>query len=374
VKRNFVSAGMCADVCVHDTGGGNPHVHIMLTTRPIESNGSWGAKSKKEYILDENGERTKLPSGEYKSRKVNSVDWNEQSRAEEWRGGWANIVNEYLSRHGVDERVDHRSYERQGIDKIPTVHMGVAASQMERKGIVTDKGNLNRDIKEINDINKQIQQTKARIKKQKKWLYSLPMTDMPKLIDMMNGIADGKNLNNNWQKVRNLKTRAKVFMFMQENNLTDITELADKVTNMHEELYDISKKITAAERRLNTLNEHLAHYEIYKQHKAVYMKYKQLDPKKGDAFYDKHSDEILLFENSKNYFDKLMKGNKNLPIKEWQNEQSALLDEKFDLCERFYKIKDELKNVEALKRGAENIMREDEQKDRVVKAHNNIQI
>ena len=52
VKRHFVAAGMCADVCLHDTGGGNPHAHIMLTMRPFDECGEWGAKQKKEYILD----------------------------------------------------------------------------------------------------------------------------------------------------------------------------------------------------------------------------------------------------------------------------------------------------------------------------------
>ena len=81
VKRNFVEHGMCADICIHDTGAGNPHAHIMLTMRPIEQSGEWGAKSKKEYILDERGERITLASGEYKSRKIPAVDWNEQTKA-----------------------------------------------------------------------------------------------------------------------------------------------------------------------------------------------------------------------------------------------------------------------------------------------------
>ena len=57
VKRHFVAAGMCADVCLHDTGGGNPHAHIMLTMRPIDERGEWGAKQKKEYILDRDGNK-----------------------------------------------------------------------------------------------------------------------------------------------------------------------------------------------------------------------------------------------------------------------------------------------------------------------------
>ena len=108
---------------------------ILLTMRPLDERGAWAVKSKKEYVLDEKGERVKLPSGRYKTRKVDLVDWNNQENAEVWRAAWADLANAYLERNDSPERIDHRSYERQGIDQIPTVHVGVAACQMEKKGI-----------------------------------------------------------------------------------------------------------------------------------------------------------------------------------------------------------------------------------------------
>lgn len=151
-SSQFVSKGMCADFNIHDTGGGNPHAHILLTMRPIDERGKWLPKSKKEYVLDENGERVKLPSGRYKSRKVDLVDWNGQENAELWRKAWADLANEFLERNNSPERIDHRSFERQGIDQIPTVHVGVSASQMEKKGIVTERGELNRFIQRTNRL------------------------------------------------------------------------------------------------------------------------------------------------------------------------------------------------------------------------------
>jgi len=155
VQKNFVDKGMCADICLHDTGEGNPHAHIMLTMRPFNEDKSWGAKSKKEYILNERGERITLKSGEFKSRKISANDWNEQTKAEEWREDWAKCVNFVLSRNGIDEQVDHRSYERQGLERVPTIHLGAAAHQMEKRGIETERGNINRNI---HLINQQIQQ------------------------------------------------------------------------------------------------------------------------------------------------------------------------------------------------------------------------
>jgi ATP-dependent exoDNAse (exonuclease V) alpha subunit len=144
VQKHFADKGMCADICVHDKGDGNPHAHVMLTMRPFNEDGTWGAKSRKEYILDANGERIRLPSGEYKSRKVNAMDWNERTKAEEWRVAWEDTANAALASHGIEGRIDHRSYKRQGIDNEPTVHLGPAASQMERKGIRTERGDINR--------------------------------------------------------------------------------------------------------------------------------------------------------------------------------------------------------------------------------------
>ena len=160
-EEQFVSKGMCCDFAIHDPDppGHNPHCHFMLTMRAIDENGKWMPKSRKVYDLDENGERIKLPSGRWKSHKEDTVDWNEQYHAEEWRHGWEIVQNKYLELAGSPERIDMRSYERQGLDIIPTVHMGTAVSALERKGIATNIGNLNRDIKAANRMMNAIRST-----------------------------------------------------------------------------------------------------------------------------------------------------------------------------------------------------------------------
>ena len=336
VKEHFVDAGMCADVCVHDTGGGNPHAHVMLTMRPIEKDGSWGQKSHSA-----NG------------KKVPTIDWNEQSKADEWRKTWEDAANAELKRCGFDVRIDHRSYEKQGVDKIPTVHLGVAATQMERKGIATERGNRNREIAVTNS---QLRQLKARIKKCKDWLYSQPLDNAPTMIDTMKHITDGKNLNTRWQRINNLQTRAKVLIFLQSNNINDMVALTDKVVQMYEQQYEVSKKIKAADRRLAVSGEHLAQYEILKQHKAVYEKHQNIDPKKQSAFYDKHHEEIRFYEDAKRYFEKIMNGRTGLPIKAWKEEHIKLTAEKYALCEEYYRVKDDVKNVEVFQKGAEGIL------------------
>ena len=146
-REFFVSKGMIADFAIHDKGDGNPHAHILFTMRGMDEQGRWLPKSRKVYDLDENGERIRLPSGNWKSHKEDTVDWNDQKYGEIWRQAWQDTANRYLEAIGSPERLNLKSYVRQGIDKIPTVHMGPAVSYLERKGIQTNIGNLNRDIK-----------------------------------------------------------------------------------------------------------------------------------------------------------------------------------------------------------------------------------
>lgn len=133
VNENFVSMGMIADVVIHDTDNGNPHAHIMLTMREIMEDG-FGKKNR---------------------------DWNNRVYIEKWRAELANHINKGLEELGLSERVDHRSYEERGIEKIPTKHEGYIVRAMERRGIETERGNENREIEKDNKIielaNKQIE-------------------------------------------------------------------------------------------------------------------------------------------------------------------------------------------------------------------------
>ena len=112
IKENFVDKGMCADFAIHDKKDGNPHAHIMLTTREVSNNGFEG-----------------------KNR-----EWNKTEYLEQWREKWADICNERLQSKGVNERIDHRTLEAQGIDREPTIHIGITAKAMEKAGRDSDRG------------------------------------------------------------------------------------------------------------------------------------------------------------------------------------------------------------------------------------------
>ena len=168
IQENFTSKGMCADWALHDKGDGNPHAHILLTVRPIKSNGEWGAKRKDSYALDDKGNKIPvidLNTGKQKigsrGRKmwerisIPSTDWNDQSRAEEWRKGWADACNKYLQGR---TRIDHRSYVRQGKKQLPTMHEGYVARKIAKRGKKSTIIEYNAKVRRTNDYSQATEQ------------------------------------------------------------------------------------------------------------------------------------------------------------------------------------------------------------------------
>ena len=133
VQENFVDQGMVADVAIHRDHPDNPHAHVMLTNRPFNPDGSWGQKTKTEYILDSRGNKTKTPAGNVRNRKIWLVDWDKPGKVEEWRHAWAEEVNSLFQAKGMPERISEKSYEEQGIEKTPTKHEGRNSQTKERK-------------------------------------------------------------------------------------------------------------------------------------------------------------------------------------------------------------------------------------------------
>ena len=157
VQENFVDRGMCADWSIHDKEDGNPHAHIMLTTRAIKKNGTWAPKQKSTYLLDENGAKVPQIDPKTGQQKIGArgrkmwkrttesyTDWNDRGNAEQWRKNWADSCNRHLK---PEDQIDHRSYERQGVEQVPTIHEGHVAREM---GDRSERVQINRQIKTSN--------------------------------------------------------------------------------------------------------------------------------------------------------------------------------------------------------------------------------
>ena len=207
IREQFVSDGMCADAAIHDTDGHNPHAHILLTVRPLDERGKWQYKTEKEYLCMRNGEERGFTATEFKEAQAEgwekqypykvgkkkvymtpsaaeaqeliradkhpkstrygrqnpiSERWNSEEQLVSWRVAWADVTNRYLESAGREERIDHRSNAARGLDEIPTIHEGVTVQALERKGIVSDRCEMNRQIRADNAL---LRELKAEIKK-----------------------------------------------------------------------------------------------------------------------------------------------------------------------------------------------------------------
>ena len=207
VREQFVADGMCADAAIHDTDGHNPHAHILLTVRPLDEQGKWQYKTEKEYLCIRDGEDRGFTAAEFKTaqnegwekqypykvgkRKVYmtpsaaqtqglvradkhpkstkygrqnpiSERWNSEEQLVAWRAAWADVSNRYLERTGREERIDHRSNTDRGLTEQPTIHEGVVACALEKKGIISDRCEINRQIKADNAL---LRELKATVKK-----------------------------------------------------------------------------------------------------------------------------------------------------------------------------------------------------------------
>ena len=381
VKDNFVNVGMCADIALHDKNDGNPHAHILLTMRSLNEDKTWGAKSKKEYILDENGEKVKLKNGNYKTRKINTVDWNEQEKAQEWRKAWADITNKYLEENSIQEKVDHRSYQRQGIEQIPTIHLGVSASQMEKKGIVTDRGNINREIKHQNKILKEIAR---RIKALMRWIRSLTTdkskdnltenqedisvqsTTLPKqnnLIDILSHFIKENADNHN----TDLEQYIESYQFLKEKNIISVSKLKESIVTLTDKNYKTTRAIKDTEKKIDDRVQLIDQAGKYLKHKDTYKAYTKLKKSKQEDFYNDHTAELILFESAKKYLKEHLGESKTINISKWKLEVANMKKEKNSLYNQILKIREEVKQAEKVKTCIEQLQ---EQEKRLTQVKN----
>lgn len=230
ISDTFVADGMCVDVAIHDPypPGHNPHVHIMLTVRPLDEKGKWQYKIEKEYLCIRNGEEQGFTADEFKTAQTEGWEkqyqykvgkkkgymtastaeakgyervskypkstkygrqnpiaerWNSEEQLVLWRAAWADVTNRHLETTGHEERIDHRSHADRGLTEQPTIHEGVVARALEKKGIVSDRCELNRQIKADNAL---LRELKATVKK----LMQVVKASVPALAEAMESLRE----------------------------------------------------------------------------------------------------------------------------------------------------------------------------------------
>ncbi|HEL0628051.1 TPA: MobA/MobL family protein [Streptococcus equi subsp. zooepidemicus] len=373
VKENFVKVGMCADIALHDKNDGNPHAHILLTMRPFNEDKTWGAKSKKEYILDENGEKVKLKNGNYKTKKINTVDWNEQDKAEQWRKSWADITNKYLEENSIQEKVDHRSYQRQSIEQIPTIHLGVSATQMEKKGIATDRGNINREIKHQNKILREIAR---RIKALLNWIRGIGKEEKSETNNLKPTLPPNENILSIFENLihkkadsnnTDLEKYVESYQFLKEKNIASLSELKESISALRDKNYKTTRAIKDTEKKIDGKVQLIDQADKYLKYKDTYKAYTKLKKSKQEYFYNEHTAEIILFESAKKYLKEHLGESKNLAISKWKSEVDTLKKEKKSLYNQILEIREEVGQAEKVKTCIEQLQEQEKRLSQVKK-------
>ena len=329
---NFVSRGMIADFAVHrpDKAGGieNPHFYVLCPIRPLNPDGTWGAKQRRVYREDGNFDA------------VPTTDWGKPETLEEWRGAWAKLCNAKFKDKGLECRIDHRSYEKQGIDQAPTVHEGVAVRQMEAKGIATDKGERNRWIRSANAM---LRTLREKIKALTIWLTELRAeSQQPTLAALLTDYYDARNAGawSSKAKVSNLKRFAAAAAYLQENDLHTLDDLQARLDLLRKRLHGAKSNLDAKHSRIKELRDLLRYADQYECFKPIHDQLGALKWKsKREQFKTEHESELRQFYLARR---KLTDG---IHAAEWQRELDALKQELEDEYSKYRPLRDEMKKL-----------------------------
>ena len=276
--EHFVSRGMVVDFAIHvpDTEPGgisNPHFHVLTPIRPIEQNGKWGMKQRRVYEQDEEGNRLLDADGNYIFNAVPTTDWGSPETLEYWREQWATMCNAKFEEKNLPCRIDHRSYERQGVDVLPTIHEGPSVRQMEAKGIRTDKGDFNRWIKATNSL---IQSVRKKIAALLDWLKEtkaeLAKPQTLDLFSLLQAYFNQRNAGAYSQRARvnNLKEYSELCQYLLDHGITDITTLEAHVSDLRATTDSLKKKLDTQTAQMKTLRNIPEYFDDYKRLKPVF--------------------------------------------------------------------------------------------------------
>ena len=376
--EQFVSRGMIVDFAVHqpdteDGGISNPHFHVMCPIRPLDENGKWGNKQQREYLLDENGERIRDEAGNYVFNAVPTTDWGSPEALEHWREAWADLCNQKFAEKELSVRIDHRSYERQGVDQLPTVHEGVTVRAMEAKGIRTDKGDLNRFIRKTNAM---LREAKQKITKLIEWLkevkVELSKPQAPLLVDLLGSYYTKRNQGaySDKAKTANLKKYAEAVNFLQSKNLVTVDDLDALLDSMRTDIDTLKEAASKNQNRIKELDELLRMVAFYREGKPVADKLKTIRFEKSKQKFKAENDDVL----TRFYMaDRKLKGkavNGKIPVSAWQAEKEKLGTEYAALQEKLKPLHADTKKLWAIHYNIYEVQHEQEHQQKKARNHN----
>ena len=371
-ERLFVSKGMCVQFAIHDSendkGQRNLHAHIMLTLRSLDEQGHWMPKQKKVYLTDENGERIPIidkKTGEQKVDKQNrkqwkcttikTNDWDNKEYAKLWRKELTDAINSANAELGMTQDFwEHRSFKDQGLDILPQIHLGEKASAMERAGIKTIRGNINRDIIAQNAIIMAARAAYEKAKEELAEVMAIPV-DIVKafkseIIDVIRKVAERNNNRLTLPIMKGkfigavsdraaLQNKAKMEAYVQSNGWTTFDEMqADRkaLRGKYDELEASRSTMTERMAYLEKLLGFHEQYEPYQKVNAEYWKLKKAEEKNGkplgffrksqaEEYKKKHQTELNTYKIYRDTLKSMIvEPDKKINPKAWMKELDGL--------------------------------------------------
>ncbi len=343
IQENFVSRGMICDWAFHfpdedsDEEDKNPHIHMLCPMRPLNKDGTWGEKQKLIIFTDEDGNK--------KRKAARMTDWSDPQTLVEWREAWAQINNELYEKKGMQIRLSADTLEAQGIDRLPTIHEGPNVRAMEKKGIITERGEYNRWVKKINQT---IILINEHLNSLVKWIKNLriQIPNEKSLIDLLDDYMIGRNYGAYSQKAKteNLKRFTSAVNYLTKNGLVTPADLEAHIQYVQEE-YDKTKvQKNKIKKRVDTMNADLKTIQRWREVKLIGEQYEK--KKFGrDKFYQNHEKEIKSYYYIKKNKQKLTNENAESKIKA---ELSGLKAEQKTYTSDLEKIESKLKYLKAV--------------------------
>lgn len=344
VRRNFTSQGMCCDFAIHDsenkkTHQRNLHCHIMFTMRPLTKEGEWGDKQHFIYKLDKDGNKIKKKNGRYEGHSEQTTDWNSKEKAAEWRKDLADTINATNEKIGNAEIFwDWRSFKERGLDIIPEVHLGAKACALENKGVRTERGDINRRIREMN----------AKILSAKEDYLSAKSVFDEVLAKPIEIVRKAKNeitemlekVSAKWTKLELPVTTSKylkhitgreklqevenAMQWLEKNNISTYAELHDFIQKCEKSFSQTSFLRRDNQSALKRLKELVTLYNEYQPYKQCHDMSKSLSGREKKQYDGKHAEELKQYSLKRQALLDCLSGGEKITPKQWKLELAEI--------------------------------------------------
>ncbi len=371
VKEQFVARGMIADVAIHDPPRkqgeeANPHIHVMCPMRPLNEDGTWGVKQKKEIVLDENGQPVIGSNGKPKERAYSVTGWNSKETLQEYRKAWADMVNEFAELTNTPIRVDHRSLKEQGIDRLPTVHEGPEVRAMEKKGIRTTIGDLNRMIRYVNARIAQVRELFDWIKVRKQELeekFEAAKSEVrsPNLANYLMDYYDKRNQNaeqfqygTRKAKVTNLKQLAEITSYLEQEQIKTPVQLQERISFLSDRFDQVKNEIAEQLSISKEYQEKLRAWELYQKTKPVFDEY-QTKYFLKEKFRKEHQKEIDTYRWANRYLKDYQDENGKVWPNRWKQSADSAKEKAEELKQKKQELAAELQMLKKISSCIEEI-------------------